>query len=526
MALTLTAEQKSIEKIFSGTDKYIIPAYQRAYSWDIEQCGELFEDIQEAFMAYIKNESEGYFIGNIVIAKSNENENTLEVIDGQQRLITLTLFIKVLLELDSENSALEDAIWIKDRRNKSKKEQRVQTRVFDDKDSTFLANVLTNDLEQICKAKGTNNFIKNICFFHKQLKNTIQENKDFDIEEFINFLLDNVTLLPIESTDTHQDKARDKALKIFETINNRGRPLTDSDIFKANLYSMALEDGEQSKFIDLWKKLDYECDSINLVFKSKGQDKGTDILRIFKIYSYMIRGKEGIKSSEMGLRDFFTKQKYSPFKNKSYIEIMNDLFDILKAIQVYEKIIINTSDNNQLSKYFQLIDIYTNNYPKDLLIIFLVQHKNKEDISKIFLESLVRYCYFQGSTTRIKWTIYSWTIDVINNKEITYYPKDYTDRDYTFGGRLYKGFGLLSTYLNEDIESIYPYHIKRLRDVTKFKYPDYSYYDKIGHTVVTNMDNKILEKFDFEKFDELLYLERIKKIEKKLIEFFRNSNED
>ena len=524
MALTLHAEQKSIEKIFSGNEKYIIPAYQRAYSWDIEQCGELFEDIKNAFLSYVKNE-EGYFIGNIVIAKSNEKENALEVIDGQQRLITLTLFIKVLLEFDSENSALDDAIWIKDRRNKSKKEQRVQTRVFDDKDSIFLDNVLTNNLEQTCKEKGTNNFIKNICFFYKELKNTIKNNKDFDIEEFINFLLDNVTLLPIESTDTYQNKARDKALKIFETINNRGRPLTDSDIFKANLYSMALDNGEHNQFIDLWKKLDYECDNINLSFKSKGQDKGTDILRIFKIYSYMIRGKEGIKSSEIGLRDFFTKQKYSPFKNKSYIEIMNDLFDILKAIQVYEKVIINTSDNNQLSKYFQLIDIYTNKYPKDLLIIFLVQHKHN-DMTISFVESLVRYCYFQGSTTKIKETIYAWTIDILNNKQITFYPKNYRDRDYTFGGRLYKGFGLLSVYLDKDIKAIYPYHIKRLRDITNFRYPDYSTFDKIGHTVVTNMNNEILEKYDFNKFDELLYLERIEKIKNTLIEFFRNPNED
>jgi len=49
MALSLTAEQKSIFEIFSGNNIYIIPPYQRAYSWDKEQCYELYEDIYNAF---------------------------------------------------------------------------------------------------------------------------------------------------------------------------------------------------------------------------------------------------------------------------------------------------------------------------------------------------------------------------------------------------------------------------------------------------------------------------------------------
>ena len=516
MALTLTAEQKSIYKIFSGDTKYLIPPYQRAYSWNEEQCSEFFDDITASFLS---DDSDGYFIGNIVIAKSSEFENTLEVIDGQQRLITLTLFIKVLFELDSENSALDDAMWIKDRRDRNKKEQRVQTRVFEDKDSKFLKEVLAVSLKELCSIKGSNTFNKNICFFYKELKNTIKDNENFKIQDFSNYLLDKVSLLPIESSDSSQNKAREKALKIFETINNRGKPLSDSDIFKANLYSMALNNSEHDIFIQKWEKLDYECESIAL--------KGFDILRVFKIYSYMIRGRERIEKSEIGLRNFFTKKEYSPFsKKKPYNEIMDDLFDIVKSIQFYEKVIVNTSENNKLSKYFQLIDIYTNNYPKDLLIVFLVKNNNSTSLSLDFSKGLVQYCYYNGSTTKIKYTIYNWTVKVMHNEWNIYTPPLNKKRDYTYLGRLYKGFGLLATYLQEDTQAVYPYHIRRLRDVTTWKYKDYSHYDKIGHTVVQDAIGFTMENYDFSNFDEATYDERIENIKIRLKGFLENINED
>ena len=511
MALTLTAEQKSVYEIFSGESKYIIPPYQRAYSWNEEQCSEFFEDIKDSFL---DKENEGYFIGNIVIAKSNEVKNTSEVIDGQQRLITLTLFIKVLMDLDPNNSALEDSIWLKSRnRNIKEKEQRVKTTVFEDKDSKFLQEALEIKLEESCSKKGDNNFIRNICFFYKEIKEFSKENS---IEDFSNYLLDNVSLLPIESTDNEQNKAREKALKIFETINNRGKPLSDSDIFKANLYAMALNKLENQDFIDRWKKLDFECDNIRL--------KGFDIIRIFKIYSYIIRAEQKIQSSEIGIRNFFMKQQYSPFKNKTHNEIMDELFKILDAIKVYESTIIDTKKNNQLSKWFQLIDIYTNSYPKDLLILFLYKSK-KEDSSYLpFLQSLVRYCYYQGSTTKIKFTIYQWMISIIENKKITYYPIYYKLNDYTYFGRLYKGYGLLYTYLQDDIDAIYPYKIKRLRDVTSFKYPNYSDFSKIGHTVMTDIHDKTVEKYDFKSFDKESYNKRIENIKNEFTKFFRNPN--
>jgi len=150
MGLSLSAEQKFVLEIFSGKNQYIIPPYQRAYSWTESQCMELIEDLKRA---YEENVNEGYFLGNIVIAKSKEEKNRLEVIDGQQRLTTLTLFIKVLLEFDEDNIDLQNAIVIPGGRKNDEKKQRLKTNVFTEKDSKYLEEVLALKLSDInCKA--------------------------------------------------------------------------------------------------------------------------------------------------------------------------------------------------------------------------------------------------------------------------------------------------------------------------------------------------------------------------------------
>ena len=133
MKLELLTNQKYLIEILAGKEQYIIPAYQRAYSWEEEQCRQLFEDLEYAFRT---DPEEGYFLGSIVV--SQNSKNVQEVIDGQQRLITLTLLIKTLLTLDKENDDLKDAINIKNPRNKKDIKARLRTYVFEKDDPLFL----------------------------------------------------------------------------------------------------------------------------------------------------------------------------------------------------------------------------------------------------------------------------------------------------------------------------------------------------------------------------------------------------
>ena len=443
MALQLSAEQKYILKIFGDRTKYIIPPYQRAYSWTESECEELFEDLKTAFL---KNKKEGYFLGNLVLATALRDE--YEVIDGQQRLTTLIMLLKVLSAFDSDNKKLKNTIWILDDRTYTIIEQRVKTNIFIEKDSLSFNEVLYENYQYEKPKDKKDKFKTNIYFFYEKIKEFISQDGN-DIKDFIDFILYDVSLLPIYTEAENSAKAREKALKIFETTNNRGMPLDDSDIFKSNLYYMANRENETEEFINSWKIFDERCEAINEKLK----------LRVFKIYSYITRGEQGIKSSEIGLRDFFEKMDYSPFKKKTYKEILDDLSYIVDVIEFFD--IRKQTSNDELAKWFQLIDLYTNAYPKDTMIVFLVKSKDLDNEIRIieFAKSLVRQSYAKGSTTTIKYDMYDLIIKTIHNKWEIFYDINYICPN-SFG-RLYRGFELLEQYINVNQLSIYPYKLKR-----------------------------------------------------------------
>ena len=89
-------EEKTIADIFAGEKKYVVPLYQREYAWTDHEVGRLLADIWES---YRKNASSNYYIGTLVV-KPDGGE--YEVIDGQQRLTTLSILYSLIG--DSERS--------------------------------------------------------------------------------------------------------------------------------------------------------------------------------------------------------------------------------------------------------------------------------------------------------------------------------------------------------------------------------------------------------------------------------------
>jgi len=493
MALTLNAEQKSIYDIFSGENQYIIPPYQRAYSWTQTHCKALFEDIRKAFYS---EEKEGYFLGNIVLAKSREERNKLEVIDGQQRLTTLILLIKVLLSFDKENKALYNAIWIKDRRT-DEEIQRLETNVFMEKDYNYFKEVLAFDFsDNICESvsEKENLFKQNICCFYSELKEFSQNN---DIFKFSDFLLDKIYILPIETEDSNADKARQNALNVFETINNRGLNLSTSDIFKARLYSMALNELEHEEFIIEWKELEEKCNNLNYKIDD-----------IFKIYSYTIQHENNLTINDNNLREFFLEKKYSPFLLKNQKIIMTELLSICEFIRFFIDVIQNPKGHQELSKWFQIIH-------QGVLIGLLDE--------KFF------YIYF----SLIKYNTENYN-DLVNlSKEMIYQnhflkEESVKDKKGSFFGKnnlvtkeLF--FLLIGLFLDEKKEAIYPYYV--VNNLIK-SYPS-SYAVKIKENDFTTI-NKIMisQEFLTQFYPELKDNKRCIELINKAYKFIRESNEN
>lgn len=95
MSNKIIGKEYPLSEIFSKEFEYHIPGYQRPYSWTKKETEEIFDDL---FEAYSENEEDTYFLGSIVLVKE-ESKPRAEVIDGQQRLTTLTMLIAVIVAL-------------------------------------------------------------------------------------------------------------------------------------------------------------------------------------------------------------------------------------------------------------------------------------------------------------------------------------------------------------------------------------------------------------------------------------------
>ena len=91
----INGHEYQLLKIFSSDFEYHIPAYQRPYAWTTEETNTLFDDLYGFFSS--EKEDENYFLGSIVLIKETANRRA-DVIDGQQRLTTLTILFSVLAD--------------------------------------------------------------------------------------------------------------------------------------------------------------------------------------------------------------------------------------------------------------------------------------------------------------------------------------------------------------------------------------------------------------------------------------------
>ncbi|DAB29559.1 MAG TPA: hypothetical protein CFH84_08800 [Sulfurimonas sp. UBA12504] len=541
MGLSLSAEQKDLLSIFNIQQQYIIPSYQRAYSWEYDECYQLYSDIMEAF-----NTKQDYFIGNLVIAKSNEDKSKLEVIDGQQRLTTLLIFFKVLHTFMPDFDILKDCFTKKDIYTKNEI-FRIESQVFEVPDKGDFEIVIKYEqidfeekIQHFKDKKGNflikqfdNRFERNALFFYSWIDYYKKNNGD--LREFIKFLLESTYLLPIELSGNTFEDARTKALKIFETLNNRGKSLEDADIFKGKLYEKATKNNDVQSFIEQWKELRESCEFL-----------GIKIDDVFRYYSHVIRGREGKTSAEINIRDFFTKMEYSPFETKNYNEILEELFRVVKAIEFIAQ---EKNKNTALAKWLQLVEIYTNQYPKIALIVYLFLNNNNGSDNLIdFLKKLIRFTYYAGSTSTIKFQIFNIIRDISINKPLDTYKKDITNDFFYHMGLLKNGYALLAFYLTQDVALNF-FHIDKIINYKDKKYLHFDWTDlhienainSIGNFVILDIDKKNLtldKKADYyqtSKIDEVKALsermkdysfedfeERDKRLKEVLIKFFRD----
>ena len=227
-------------------NKYTVQYYQREYNWQTKQIEELIEDLTNEFNEFYKDGDKqpdvrnygDYFLGPIIITNDNA------IIDGQQRLSSLTLLLIYLNNLQKQRPDLP----------KVNVDNLIYSEMYGQK--TFCINVPEREA---CLAslfeKGdydiNNERSESVINLYNRYKDIERifpdELKENALPVFIEWLIDNVCLVAIR-TDSEQD-----AHKVFVTMNDRGLRLTPTEMLKGYLLSMIDINTTRDKANDLWK---------------------------------------------------------------------------------------------------------------------------------------------------------------------------------------------------------------------------------------------------------------------------------
>ena len=305
--MNIEVNEKAIRTLFSDDFWFNIPSYQRPYVWGKDNITDLLDDIVYAFKY---NTQDKYFLGSLVLQEKTKYE--YDILDGQQRLTTLCIFMAVLRDLakdDSLKEALQSLLFVKGNKFKGIKDKARLTFEIRSEVEEFFQ-------ECIIKENGTNNIdefmkVNNILLNDISIKNmykaisTIREfieNNEYDInfeqEDFFNFIYENLIFAYVCS-DT-----REQAFRLFTILNNRGIPLTTADILKSLNLDKISDEAQRNEYAKKWEELEQKYGErfdrfLNFIRTMKLKEKARkNLLEEFeeKIYKkgMMTYGKESI----------------------------------------------------------------------------------------------------------------------------------------------------------------------------------------------------------------------------------------
>ena len=309
----MKASERKITKLFSESDTvFSIPVYQRDYNWQEKQCQRLFKDILQTG----KNDKiTSYFLGSIVYIHDGiygTGEKEFHVIDGQQRMTTLTLlFLAIYYKLKGTILGKADKIYNQYVINPYS-EKEVKLKLLPPEENLNILDKISNNRFDELEEFQDRNMVKNYLFFEKELEN-------LSFEE-INHLLKGIEKLIY--IDIALEKGKDDPQKIFESLNSTGLDLSQGDLIR-NYILMDLERSEQNHiYKDYWIPIENNCKVSN----------GTEIT---SYVSDFIRDYLTLKTEKISSKP----KVFEVFKNYYVDEVHEKLEDMKRYSEAYSLII-------------------------------------------------------------------------------------------------------------------------------------------------------------------------------------------
>lgn len=343
--MKFTPENKTIKTMFRSYPMMSIPNFQREYSWDKYYYNTFFIDILEG----IKQEDKklintDYFIGTMVFSGSEKKDESIEVIDGQQRLTVITILLSVLTnkfknikEKDLAEATFE---YIKTKDDYGRPIPKLKSITSYPYFEAYVQSIEKMDVEPATEEeiniKQTYNYFESE-LEEMKLKGKYDFNENTPYKDLLIAIRDQILQMNVISILTEE---KDSAYEIFEILNAKGKNLASIDLIKNTIYSkFHADDNAKDKIIE------NKWEGIKTTLRSRNPNIGfATFYRHYWISKYQ-------KTTNSKLYDSFKKHIKS--NKKSYEEFIEDLSTIAET---YMKIVSpNTDDYNNRKEYNWLI---------------------------------------------------------------------------------------------------------------------------------------------------------------------------
>ncbi|MEQ5316083.1 DUF262 domain-containing HNH endonuclease family protein [Providencia vermicola] len=338
---TLEAHEYPLKDIFCDGYSFEIPQYQRPYSWKIEQAITLVDDLLQFLDEYPEDirTIPPYFLGSIVLIKPDSG--TAQIVDGQQRITTLTILFSVLRSLvpEKNKSTIENLIFQKgDEFLLTEDEARLKTR---SRDQSFFLNYIQRE-KKVDEIKSYNNSKlndsqKNMLDNFIAIEEKLSGESGSVLNKLCQLLLNKCIMVVVKTLDI------DSAYRIFSVMNDRGLDLSATDILKSLITSAISEsNGNQSFYTKKWEDIEEKLgrEQFNALFSYIRMIE----LRTKSRSNLVSDFKKYIKPSEFPEK--FIDESLEPY-SEAYSDILSQNFNMNEKNNMYKSLLwLKEIDNN------------------------------------------------------------------------------------------------------------------------------------------------------------------------------------
>ena len=346
----------SREFLYGGEIEFVIPVYQRNYSWEIEQCEKLLDDIRKLY----EDERKGHFLGSIVAKSEMDVKRNIKytIIDGQQRLTSIFLMIKAFLRVYGEKLEILDKFvkrdleeTLADPRNKDNK-----LRLYPVKNdsSVFEKIMFDKNIEMDKESRMAINFQYFVKYF--------QDFSKLDIIEYYAALqkLD-IVFMSLEEYDDAQI--------IFESINSTGLNLTQTDLIRNFLLMAENSETQKKLFENYWDKFE----------KILGIEELNEFFKYFTTYKSTVFTKE--ENIYNSYKEYFYDCEYIT-KEEAFKELEEYIEIYLRIIKPYSETRIFYEKEINFYLY-EILEMKNNTVRPALFYVFDYALKNELTIIEV-----------------------------------------------------------------------------------------------------------------------------------------------